>query len=78
MITVTAQTSVQKSVARHENSSKLTEFEQFCQEKCARFSCAKLIERYLIRLAALIAAKGGSIRYPCGLNMKATNKCLPF
>uniref|UniRef100_A0A803JNW0 Tc1-like transposase DDE domain-containing protein n=1 Tax=Xenopus tropicalis TaxID=8364 RepID=A0A803JNW0_XENTR len=43
--------------------SNLTELERFCKEEWARISvsrCAKLVETYPKRLAAVIAAKGGS------------------
>jgi hypothetical protein len=39
----------------------LKELEQFCLEEWAR--CAKLIETHPKRLAAVIAAKGGSTKY---------------
>uniref|UniRef100_F6Z3Z6 Fizzy-related protein homolog n=1 Tax=Xenopus tropicalis TaxID=8364 RepID=F6Z3Z6_XENTR len=46
--------------------SNLTELELFCKEEWARISvsrCAKLVETYPKRLAAVIAAKGGSTKY---------------
>uniref|UniRef100_A0A3Q4I3F8 Tc1-like transposase DDE domain-containing protein n=1 Tax=Neolamprologus brichardi TaxID=32507 RepID=A0A3Q4I3F8_NEOBR len=46
--------------------SNLTELELFCKEEWARISvsrCAKLVETYPKRLAAGIAAKGGSTKY---------------
>jgi hypothetical protein len=45
------------------NQSDLKELEQFCREEWAKIPvarCAKLKETYPKRLAALIAAKGGS------------------
>jgi hypothetical protein len=48
------------------NPSNLKELEQFCLEEWAKIPvarCAKLIETYPKRLAALIAAKGGSTKY---------------
>ena len=48
------------------NSSNLKELEQFCLEEWAKIPvarCANLIETYSKRLAALIAAKGGSTKY---------------
>ena len=44
----------------------MKELEQFCLEEWAKIpvaSCAKLIETYPKRLAAVIAAKGGSTKY---------------
>lgn len=46
--------------------SNLTELELFCKEewpKIAVSGCANLVETYLKRLAAVIAAKGGSTNY---------------
>ena len=46
--------------------SNLKEPEQFCLEEWAKLPvarCAKLIETYPKRLAAVIAAKGGSTKY---------------
>ena len=44
----------------------LKELEQFCFEEWAKIPverCGKLIETYPKRLAAVLAAKGGSIKY---------------
>ena len=44
----------------------MKELEQFCLDEKAKFPvarCAKLIETYSKRLAAVIAAKGGSTKY---------------
>ena len=44
----------------------MKELEQFCLEKWAKIPvarCAKFIETYPKRLAAEIAAKGGSTKY---------------
>ena len=44
----------------------MKELEQFCLEEWAKIPvarCAELIESYLKRLAAVIAAKGGSTKY---------------
>ena len=46
--------------------SNLTELELFCKEEWAKisvFRCTKLVETYPKRLAAVIAAKGGSTKY---------------
>uniref|UniRef100_A0AAY4BHR9 Tc1-like transposase DDE domain-containing protein n=1 Tax=Denticeps clupeoides TaxID=299321 RepID=A0AAY4BHR9_9TELE len=46
--------------------SNLTELELFCKEEWARIQvsrCAKLVETYPKRLAAVIAAKGGYTKY---------------
>ena len=46
--------------------SNLAELELFCKEEWAKMSvsrCAKLVETYPKRLAAVIAAKGGSTKY---------------
>ena len=46
--------------------SNMKELEQFCLEEWAKIPvarCGKLIETYSKRLAALIAAKGGSTKY---------------
>ena len=48
------------------NPSKLKELKQFCLEEWAKISvawCAKLIETYPKKHAAVIAAKGGSTKY---------------
>ncbi|MCJ8736209.1 hypothetical protein PDJAM_G00256240 [Pangasius djambal] len=54
-------------IAVHRRSpSNLTELELFCKEEWAKLSlsrCAKLVETYPKRLAAVIAAKGGSTKY---------------
>jgi hypothetical protein len=54
-------------IAVHQwNPSNLRELEQFCHEEWAKLPverCAKLIETYAKRLAALITAKGGSTKY---------------
>ncbi len=54
-------------IAVHKRSpSNLAELELFCKEEWAKISvsrCAKLIETYPNRLAAVIAAKGGSTKY---------------
>ena len=54
-------------IAVHQqNPSNLKELEQFCLEEWATIPvsrCAKLIETYPKRLAAVIAAKGGSTKY---------------
>ena len=54
-------------IAVHQRSpSNLTELEQFWQEEwanIARSKCANLVETYPKRLAAVIAAKGGSTNY---------------
>ena len=44
----------------------MKELEQFCLEEWAKIPearCARLIETYPKRLAAVIAAKGGSTKY---------------
>ena len=44
----------------------MKELEQFCLEEWAKIPvarCVKLIETYPKRLAAVIAAKGGSTKY---------------
>ena len=55
------------NIAVHQrNLSILKELDQFCleeQEKIPVARCAKLIETYPKRLAAVIAAKGGSTKY---------------
>ena len=54
-------------MAEHErNPSNLKELEQFLQEEWKQIPverCAKLIDTYPKRLAAVIAAKGGSTKY---------------
>lgn len=54
-------------IAVHRRSpSNLAELELFCKEEWAKISvsrCAKLVETYHKRLAAVIAAKGGSTKY---------------
>uniref|UniRef100_A0AAZ3S659 Tc1-like transposase DDE domain-containing protein n=1 Tax=Oncorhynchus tshawytscha TaxID=74940 RepID=A0AAZ3S659_ONCTS len=56
-----------RKIAVHQrDSSNLKELEQFCLEEWANIPvarCAKLIETYPKRLAAVIAAKGGSTKY---------------
>uniref|UniRef100_W5NN98 Tc1-like transposase DDE domain-containing protein n=1 Tax=Lepisosteus oculatus TaxID=7918 RepID=W5NN98_LEPOC len=55
-----------KTAVHKRSPSNLTELELFCKEEWARISvsrCAKLIETYPKRLAAVIAAKGGSTKY---------------
>ena len=67
-----AQTSIQlricgmKIAVHQRNPSNLKELKQFCLEECAEIPvarCAKLIDTYPKRLAAVIAAKGGSTKY---------------
>lgn len=54
-------------IAVHKCSpSNLTELDLFCKEEWAKISvsrCANLAEIYPKRLAAVIAAKGGSTKY---------------
>uniref|UniRef100_A0AAR2IYW9 Transposase n=2 Tax=Pygocentrus nattereri TaxID=42514 RepID=A0AAR2IYW9_PYGNA len=55
-----------KTAVHKRSPSNLTELELFCKEEWARISvtrCAKLVETYPKRLAAVIAAKGGSTKY---------------
>ncbi|MGH0140137.1 UNVERIFIED_CONTAM: hypothetical protein FKN15_010181 [Acipenser sinensis] len=55
-----------KIAVHQRNSSNLKELEQFCLEEWAKIPvarCAKLIDTYPKRLAAVIAAKGGSTKY---------------
>ena len=55
-----------KIAVNQQNPSNLKELEQVCLEEWAKIpvaKCAKLIETYPKRLAALIAAKGGSTKY---------------
>jgi hypothetical protein len=55
-----------KIAVHQRNPSNLKELGQFCLEESATIPgarCAKLIETYPKRLAALIAAKGGSTKY---------------
>jgi hypothetical protein len=55
-----------KIVVHQWNPSNLKELEQFCLEEWAKIpvaGSAKLIETYPKRLAAVIAAKGGSTKY---------------
>uniref|UniRef100_A0A669EVF3 Transposase n=1 Tax=Oreochromis niloticus TaxID=8128 RepID=A0A669EVF3_ORENI len=55
-----------KTAAHKRCPSNLTELELFCKEVWARISvsrCAKLVETYPKRLAAVIAARGGSTKY---------------
>uniref|UniRef100_A0A4W5MFE0 IQ motif containing GTPase activating protein 2 n=1 Tax=Hucho hucho TaxID=62062 RepID=A0A4W5MFE0_9TELE len=61
------------SLERPENtSSNLTEPERICREeweKLLKYSCAKLVASYPIRLKSIIAAKGASTKYRVkGLN----------
>ena len=70
---VKVQTSIQlricgmtKIAVHQRNPSNLKELEQFCLEEWAKIPvarCAKLIETYPKRLAAVIAAKGCSTKY---------------
>ena len=70
---VKAQTSIQLrmwydfKIAVHQwNPSNLKELEQFCLEEWAKIPvarCAKLIETYPKRLAAVNAAKGDSTKH---------------
>ncbi|CAB1443026.1 unnamed protein product [Pleuronectes platessa] len=57
-------------IAVHRRSpSNLTELHLFCQEEWTNLSisrCAKLVETYPKRLAAVIAAKGGSTKFDTG------------
>ena len=69
---VKAQTSIQlrmwydlKIAVHQRNPSNLKELEQFCIEEWAKIPvarCVELIETYPKRLAAVIAAKGGSTK----------------
>ncbi|MBN3272188.1 TCB1 transposase, partial [Polyodon spathula] len=55
-----------KIAVHQRNPSNLKELEQFCLEEWAKIPvarCAKLIDTYPKRLAAVIAAKGGSTKY---------------
>ena len=55
-----------KIAVHQRNTSNLRELEQFCLEEWANMPvarCAMLIETYTKRLAAVIAAKGGSTKY---------------
>uniref|UniRef100_A0AAR2JGB1 Tc1-like transposase DDE domain-containing protein n=1 Tax=Pygocentrus nattereri TaxID=42514 RepID=A0AAR2JGB1_PYGNA len=55
-----------KTAVHKRSPSNLTQLELFCKEEWARISvtrCAKLVETYPKRLAAVIAAKGGSTKY---------------
>ncbi|KAM7399855.1 hypothetical protein PAMP_019153 [Pampus punctatissimus] len=55
-----------KTAVHKRSPSNLTELELFCKEEWAKISvsrCAKLIETYPKRLAAVIAAKGGATKY---------------
>ena len=55
-----------KVAVHQQNPSDLKELEQFCLEEWAKIPmvrCAKLIETYFKRLAAVIAAKGVSTKY---------------
>ena len=52
-----------KIAVHQRNPSNLKELEQFCLEKIPVARCAKLIETYPKRLAAVIAAKRGSTKY---------------
>ena len=55
-----------KIAVHQRNPSNLKELERFCLEEWAKIPvarCAKLIETYPKRLAAVIAAKGGSTKY---------------
>ena len=55
-----------KIAVHQQNPSNLKELEQFCLEELAKIPvarCAKLIETYPKRLAAVIDAKCGSTKY---------------
>ena len=55
-----------KTAVHKRSPSNLTELELFCKEEWAKMSvsrCANLVESYPSRLAAVIAAKGGSTKY---------------
>ena len=55
-----------KIAVHQRNPSNLKELEQFCLEEWAKIPvarCAKLIETYHTRLAAVITAKGGSTKF---------------
>ena len=54
-----------KIAVHQRNPSNLKKLEQFCLEwaKIPVARCAKLIETYPKRLAAVIAAKGGATKY---------------
>ena len=55
-----------KIEVHRQSPSNLTELQLFCQEEWTNISisrCAKLVETYTKRLAAVIAAKGGSTKY---------------
>uniref|UniRef100_A0A674NE28 Tc1-like transposase DDE domain-containing protein n=1 Tax=Takifugu rubripes TaxID=31033 RepID=A0A674NE28_TAKRU len=55
-----------KTAVHKHSPSNLTELALFCKEEWARISvsrCAKLIETYPKRLAAVIGAKGGATKY---------------
>ena len=55
-----------KTAVHKRSPSNLTELELFCKEEWAKTlvcGCAKLVETYPKRLAAVIAAKGGSTKY---------------
>ena len=55
-----------KIVIHQRNPSNLKDLEQFCHEEWAKIPvarCAKLVETYSKRLAAVIAAKGCSTKY---------------
>ena len=56
-------------VVHQQNPTNLKELEKFCLEEWATTTvvkCAMLIETYPKRLAAVIAAKGGSTKYEGG------------
>ncbi|MGH0130460.1 UNVERIFIED_CONTAM: hypothetical protein FKN15_035187 [Acipenser sinensis] len=55
-----------KTAVHKRSTSNLRELEQICQEEWAKIApsrCAKLVETYPKRLAAVIAAKGASTKY---------------
>ena len=55
-----------KIAVHHRNPANLKKLEQFCLEEWEKIPvarCTKLIETYPKRLAAVIAAKGGSTNY---------------
>ena len=55
-----------KIVVHRHSPSNLTVLERICREECEKIPksrCAKLIQTYLRRLEAVIAAKGASTKY---------------
>ena len=78
---VKAQTSNFNPIVRQRIPSNLKELEQFCLEEWSKIPvtrCAKLMKTYPKRLAAAIAAKGGSTK--CidfeEVNSYASSNCL--